>query len=96
VSELVTTFFPVSCLIEVVSSFFGWLRQTFTSRCPITHFVRRLVSHEKTRKCRLSQNADWNIRAEMGLDGGFKRRECREEMPVFAGSYGMAQVKAFW
>ena len=54
---MVTTFFPVSCLIEVVSSFFGWLRQTFTSRCPITHFVRRLVFSRETRMGHPSPNS---------------------------------------
>jgi hypothetical protein len=45
---------------------------------------------------RLSQNADGTSEPTWDSDGGFKRRECREEKPVFAGSYGMAQVKAFW
>jgi hypothetical protein len=92
--ELVTTLFPVSYLlwIGVFLRWFGCGKLVLPGVL-LEILCKDWFSHEKREEGRLSQNAGGTSEPTWDLDDGFKRRECREEMPVFAGAYGMAQVK---
>ena len=87
---MVTTFFPVSCLIEAVSSYIDLAAENSCFPVSYYKFCAQIGFRMRNENGPLVAKSRWDFRAEMGLEGGFKRREYSANVPVFLGSRGNA------